>query len=361
MNDEHYMQMALKLAEQGCGRVNPNPMVGAVIVKNGAVIGQGFHAACGKLHAERAALADCKEPPDGAELYVTLEPCCHHGQQPPCTDAILESGIRRVVIGSADPNPLVAGKGVSRLRSHGIEVTEGILRPQCDRLNRVFFHFIRTGLPYVIMKYAMTMDGKIAACTGASKWITGSQARQRVQEDRNRYPAIMTGVGTVLADDPLLTCRLPGSRSPIRIICDTHLRTPLSARIVTTVSAAPTLLVTCCTDSARHQPYVDAGCNVLVVPKRDGHLDLHVLMKLLGARGIDGILLEGGGRLNWSALQSGIVSMVQTYIAPKLFGGELSLSPIEGAGVRLPDDAFRLSIPTVTCLGRDLLLESEVL
>ena len=221
MNDVEYMRLALALAERGRGWTAPNPMVGAVIVKDGAVIGQGWHERYGEPHAERNALAACTADPAGATMYVTLEPCCHHGKQPPCVDAILASGIRRVVIGSADPNPLVAGKGVAILRSRGVEVTESVLREECDALNRIFFHYITTGRPFVSMKYAMTMDGKIAAFTGASKWVTGETARRHVQQQRHRFRGIMVGVGTVLADDPLLTCRMENGRNPIRVICDT--------------------------------------------------------------------------------------------------------------------------------------------
>ena len=184
-------------------------------------------------------------------MYVTLEPCCHHGKQPPCVEAILEAGIRRVVVGSADPNPLVAGKGVALLRSHGVEVTENVLREECDALNRIFFHYITTGWPFVSMKYAMTMDGKIAACTGASKWGTGETARSHVQQQRHRFRGIMVGVGTVLADDPLLTCRMENGRDPVRIICDTNLRTPPQAQVVVTADQIPTILATCCTDPKR--------------------------------------------------------------------------------------------------------------
>ena len=219
MDDSSYMALAVELAERGVGWVSPNPLVGAVLVKDGCVIGRGWHERCGGLHAERAALADCREDPAGAVLYVTLEPCCHTGRQPPCTEAILAAGIRRVVVGSMDPNPLVAGKGVELLRTHGVEVETGVLREQCDALNPVFFHYIRTKRPYVVMKYAMTLDGKIAAYTGASRWITREAARRHVHEMRHRYRGILAGVGTVLSDDPLLTCRIPGGRDPVRIIC----------------------------------------------------------------------------------------------------------------------------------------------
>lgn len=360
MNENDYMNLALELAQKGCGWVNPNPMVGALLVKEGCIIGQGYHETYGAPHAERNALANCIESPHGATLYVTLEPCCHFGKTPPCTDAILQSGIRKVVVGSRDPNPLVAGNGIEQLRRNGIEVLEDVLKPDCDQLNQVFFHFIQTGLPYVVMKYAMTMDGKTATFTGASKWITGDAARHRVHEDRHRYSAIMVGVGTVLADDPLLTCRNNGGRNPVRIVCDTHLRTPLPSRIVATAKQIPTILATCCMDSRIQQPYWDAGCRILTVPQKDGHLDLTELIVRLGQEKIDSILLEGGGMLNWTALQAGIVHKVQAYIAPKLFGGATAKTPVAGMGVPLPNDAVLLTNQTITCFGNDILIESEV-
>ena len=360
MTDTEYMSLAVELAKKGCGWVNPNPMVGAVIVKDGQIIGQGYHEKYGALHAERNALASCESSPAGATIYVTLEPCCHYGKTPPCTDAILESGIRRVVIGSRDPNPQVSGNGIAILRSHGIEVTENRLKDECDALNQSFFHYIQKGTPYVVMKYAMTLDGKIATHQGKSQWITGEAARRRVHEDRHRYSAIMVGVGTVLADDPLLTCRMENSRNPLRIICDTSLRTPLQARLITSTAIAGTLLATAVTDREKHRPYLEAGCDIAVIPEKDGRIDLNCLMRVLGERKIDSVLLEGGGTLNWSALQSGIVNRVQAYIAPKLFGGSAK-TPVAGPGVDFPQEAFRLGKPTITQLGEDILWESEVL
>lgn len=361
MTDTDYMNLALQLAQKGAGWTAPNPLVGAVIVKDGVIIGSGYHQRYGELHAERNALASCTQSPQGATMYVTLEPCCHQGKTPPCTTAIIEAGIQRVVIGSADPNPLVAGKGVQLLRQHGITVTEGVLQDACDKLNQIFFHYIQHKTPYVVLKYAMTMDGKLATRTGASQWITGTTARNRVQQDRHRYSGIMVGVGTVLADDPLLTCRLPHSKTPVRIICDTHLRTPLQSRIVQTAANVPTILATSCTEQQRLAPYQQAGCQILTVPTQEEHLNLSVLMQALGQQGIDSILLEGGSTLNWSALQAGIVHKVQAYIAPKLFGGSAARSPIAGLGVATPDDCIRLSPPQITILDDDILLESEVL
>lgn len=363
MTDSDYMRLALKLAIKGKGRVNPNPMVGAIIVKNGKIIGKGFHQTYGDLHAERNAFADCKargEDAEGATIYVTLEPCCHYGNTPPCTDAIIENKISRVVIGSSDPNPKVAGKGVKKLREHGIEVTEGILQPECDEINSVFFHYITTGLPYVVMKYAMTLDGKTAAYTGKSQWITGETARRSVHETRGALSAIMTGVGTVIADNPMLTCRIPGGKNPVRIICDTKLRTPLDSNVVNTTSEAKTIIATSVCDKRRHQPYIQKGCEIVVVPEYNGHVDLCVLMKELGSRKIDSVLLEGGAELNWSAINCGIVNRVQAYIAPKLFGGKTAKSPMGGAGVESPDGAFIITSPKIQVIGDDILIEGVV-
>lgn len=360
MNDKEYMRLALQLAKKGCGWTSPNPMVGAVVVKEGRIIGQGWHQRYGQAHAERNALASCTEDPQGATLYVTLEPCCHYGKQPPCVDAILDAGIHRVVVGSADPNPLVAGKGIAILRAHGIDVTENVLQEECDALNKVFFHYITTKRPFVSMKYAMTMDGKIAAFTGASKWVTGETARSHVQRQRHRFRGIMVGVGTVLADDPLLTCRMENGRNPVRVICDTHLRTPPQAQVVITADQIPTILATCCADLERQAVYQRAGCQVLCLNEKNGHVDLQQLMERLGREQIDSILLEGGGTLNWAALECGIVQQVQAYIAPKLFGGRDAKTPVEGVGVPAPDDAFRLKNSRLERLGEDLLIESEV-
>ena len=358
--DRQYMKMALELAQKGMGFTAPNPMVGAVIVKNGRIIGQGYHRKYGELHAEREALAVCTEEPKGASIYVTLEPCCHYGKQPPCVNAILEAGIRRVIIGSSDPNPLVAGKGIRILKDHGIEVTENILKEECDKLNEAFFYYIQNKKPYVVMKYAMTMDGKIAAYTGESKWVTGEAARIHVQEQRLKYTGIMVGVGTVLADDPMLTCRLENSRNPVRIICDSHLRTPLTSKIVRTAKTIPTILASSSKDQQKIKNYEEMGCQVLYVPEKNGHIDLNRLMELLGAAKIDSILLEGGGSLNWSALESGIVQKVQTYIAPKLFGGEEAKTPVEGKGFPDPASAVLLKNSEIIRLGDDFLIESEV-
>ena len=360
MEEQEYMRRCVALAKQGIGWTSPNPMVGAVIVKNGRIIGEGWHVRRGELHAERHALSRCTESPDGADLYVTLEPCCHHGRQPPCTDAILAAGIKRVYVGSDDPNPLAAGKGLEILRSKGVEVKTGILKGECDGLNQVFFHFIRTGTPYVVMKYAMTLDGKIAAYTGKSQWITGKDARSRVHQERHRLRGILVGVGTVLADDPMLNCRMEGGRDPVRIVCDTHLRTPADSRLVKSAGRIETILATCCTDPARQRPYLEAGCRVWQLPAVQGRVNLSALMQRLGQAEIDSVLLEGGAELNWSMLEAGLVQKVQVYLAPKLLGGLTARSPIGGQGVPEPGRGWRLENSVIHPIGEDFLIESEV-
>jgi len=361
MIDKKYMQTALELAMKGCGFVNPNPMVGAVIVKDNEIIGKGYHQAYGMFHAERNAIKNCEKPLKGSTLYVTLEPCCHYGKTPPCTQAIIEAGISKVVIGSSDPNPLVRGKGVEELRNNGVEVVEGFLKEECDALNEVFFHYIKTTTPYVVMKYAMTMDGKIATYTNQSKWITGEASRKKVHEDRRKYSGIMVGIGTVLLDDPMLNCRLDNSKNPIRIICDTNLRTPIDSKIVSTAHEIPTIIATSEIDKDKQKTYLDKGCRIIVVPKKNDHIDLKKLIVILGQEQIDSILLEGGGTLNWSALNNGIVKKVQTYIAPKIFGGINAKSPVAGVGVDNPQNSFYLKNTKIIKIDEDVLIESEVI
>lgn len=361
MNDTDYMELALELAKKGQNNVSPNPMVGAVIVKNEKIIGTGYHEVYGGPHAEINALSSCTESPKGASMYVTLEPCCHYGKQPPCTNAIIEAGISHVIAGCTDPNPKVSGHGIHVLQEHGIHVTTGVLHDECEKVNEVFFHYTRTHTPFVVMKYAMTMDGKIATCTGESKWITGDAARKSTHLLRSRYRAIMAGIGTVLADDPLLNCRLCDGRDPIRIICDTTLRTPVESNLIRTADTIPTILATCSHDAHKQNDYRKKGCRILTVPKKENHVDLQKLMELLGAEGIDSILLEGGAELNWAALREGIVQKTAVYIAPKLFGGTDAKTPIEGKGISAISETVMLNNSVITNLGEDILIESEVI
>ena len=372
MPEEKYMRRAIKLAKKGSGHVNPNPLVGAVIVRDGEIIGEGYHECYGQLHAERNAIANAKKRGnslEGSTIYVTLEPCCHYGKTPPCTEAIIEEKIARVVVGSDDPNPLVSGKGFQMLREKGIEVIPHFLKEECDAMNHVFFHYIRTGTPYVAMKYAMTMDGKIACYTGDSKWVTGEESRAHVQTLRNHYKGIMAGIGTVLADDPMLNCRIEGGRDPIRIIADSHLRIPMDSQLVRTAGQQP-LIVACLPDADEEKAaqLKEKGIEVLRIPgvttaditeEQKEVISLPVLMKELGARKIDGILLEGGSQLNESALQAGIVDRIYCYIAPKIFGGAQAKTPVEGQGLTRAADAWQFNRIGMQEFGQDILLEYE--
>ena len=362
MTDQNYMLQAIQLAKQGEGWTNPNPMVGAVIVKNGRIIGKGYHKKCGELHAERNAIASLTESAEGATIYVTLEPCCHYGKTPPCTEAIIEQKIKRVVIGSRDPNPKVSGKGIKMLQEAGIEVIEDFMREECDRLNPVFFHYITTKTPYVVMKYAMTLDGKIATKTGASKWITGEAARAEVQHMRHRYMGIMAGIGTVLADDPMLNVRVEGWKSPIRILCDSGLRIPLDGQIVKSAGKYRTIVAYADSENteAKRKRLHEMGVETICCPDENNQVDLKKLMKYLGEEGIDSILLEGGGTLNDSALRAGIVQEVQAFIAPKLFGGMNSKTPVEGIGVRFPSEAVKLKCTDICQIGEDIRITCQV-
>lgn len=362
MTDQEYMLRAIQLAKKGEGWTNPNPMVGAVIVKDGRIIGEGYHKKCGELHAERNAIASLTESAEGATIYVTLEPCCHYGKTPPCTEAIIEQKIKKVVIGSRDPNPKVAGKGAQILRESGITVVRDFMREECDRLNPVFFHYITTKTPYVVMKYAMTLDGKIATKTGASKWITGEAARAEVQHMRHRYMGIMAGIGTVLADDPMLNVRVEGWKSPIRILCDSGLRIPLDGQIVKSAGKYRTIVAYADSENteAKRKRLHEMGVETICCPDENNQVDLKKLMKYLGEEGIDSILLEGGGTLNDSALRAGIVQEVQAFIAPKLFGGMNSKTPVEGIGVRFPSEAVKLKCTDICQIGEDIRITCQV-
>lgn len=357
---EEYMQRAIKLAKKGTGYTNPNPLVGAVIVKDGKIIGEGYHERIGGLHAERNALKNCKEDPKGAEIYVTLEPCCHYGKTPPCTEALIDAGIKKVYVGNVDPNPKVAGGGIKILKDHGIEVETGILEEECRKLNDIFFHYIQSDLPYVALKYAMTLDGKIATATGQSKWITGEEARKHVHKLRHQYAAIMAGIGTVLADDPMLNARIEHGKDPIRIICDSHLRIQEDCQIVKTAKKIQTIIATISNDQEKIRYLEEKGIKIIKTEAQDGHVNIKELLKQIRNMEIDSVLVEGGGILNESLIQQGLVHKVYAYIAPKLFGGEMAKTPIEGKGIQRIQDAVILDQLTVMSLGNDILVEGKV-
>jgi len=362
--DYKYMQLAYNLAQKGCGGVNPNPLVGALIVKDDRIIGEGYHEIFGGPHAEVNAFRSAKESVEGATMYVTLEPCSHYGKTPPCAQAIVDNKIARVVIGMLDPNPLVSGRGVKLLEEHGIEVESDFLSAELAQMNRVFLKFIQSKKPFVIMKTAMTLDGKIASRTGDSRWVSNEQSRANVHELRNELMGIMVGVDTVIADNPILTTRLTGNkkgRNPIRIVVDSQARIPLDSKMLNTTNEAKTIVAV---TSAANQNKVDqinsSGNEVLVVAEKDGRVDLNQLMQLLGEKGIGGILLEGGATLNYAALESQIIDEVHAYIAPKIIGGNDAKTPVGGDGIEMMKDAVNLQNIRFENIADDILVIGEV-
>lgn len=364
MNHEQYMRQALELAKLGEGHVSPNPMVGCVVVKDGRIIAEGYHEQVGEFHAERNALLRCTEDPTGADLYVTLEPCCHHGRTPPCTDIIIEKGIQRVFVAALDVNPLVAGKGVQILRNANIEVEVGLLEPEALRLNEVFYHFFRTHRPFVAMKYAMTLDGKIACHTGDSQWITGEASRNFVHGLRKKYSAILVGIGTALADDPMLNCRTEEGVDPVRIVADSNLRLPLNSQLVKTAKDIPTIVatteLTLISDEGlkRGEKLQKQGVEILLCGTEQ--VDFDLLLDLLADRGIDSVLVEGGGTVDGSFLEANLIDRVYAFLGPKLVGGTNSKSPIEGSGVDSMADAVELTDLEVERFQDDILITGLV-
>lgn len=355
-NDEYYMRVALDLAASAKGKTNPNPVVGAVIVKDGVIAGTGIHRKAGEPHAEVHAFNNAGDYAKDATLYVTLEPCSHYGKTPPCANLVKESGVKRVVVATQDPNPEVAGRGIGLLRDAGIEVEVGILEKEAQRQNERFIHNMKNGRPFVISKYAMTLDGKLATHTGHSKWITGEQSRHAVHLLRNEVDAILVGIGTVLADNPSLTTRLPegGGKNPVRIILDSELQIPLDAH-VTQVSEAKTIIVTHENASVEKMTSLsEKGIEFIRVPKTDAGLDLEILMDELYKQGITDVLLEGGSEVNASFLRAGLIDKYLIYVAPKLLGGRNSLTPFTGNDVATMDEALDVTISHVDTFGEDI-------
>ncbi len=357
--DEKYMRMALRLAEKARGRTSPNPMVGAVVVKNGRVIARGYHHRAGEPHAEAIALAQAGRAARGGTLYVTLEPCSHTNKRtPPCSPLVVQSGIERVVVAMIDPNPRVSGGGVRALRNAGIEVASGILENEAKKLNEAFIKHISTGMPFITLKVAQTLDGKIATASGESKWITGKKARTEGHKLRDQNDAILVGINTVLKDDPSLTARLPGGRDPIRIVVDSNLRIPITAKVITQRSAASTIVAALASaPKSKVQKLRDAGVEVLTVRAAGGRVDMKDLMKQLGKRDITSVLIEGGSEVNASALQEGIVDKIVMFIAPMLMTGVDSVCSLGGVSPRTLNHALKLRDLTVQFVGPDLMLE----
>jgi diaminohydroxyphosphoribosylaminopyrimidine deaminase/5-amino-6-(5-phosphoribosylamino)uracil reductase len=361
--DEQFMREALALAAQARGRTSPNPMVGSVVVKDGRVVGRGYHIKAGASHGEVAALEDASVHAKGATLYVTLEPCCHYGRTPPCTKTIIAAGIRRVVAAMRDPNPLVSGKGLEELRQAGIEVKLPVLETEAAALNEVFVTYITTKRPFVLLKVAASLDGKIATVTGESRWITNERSRLLVHQLRDQVDVVMVGINTALRDDPLLTTRLPGGggRDPMRLIVDSRLRLPCEARVLTASTTARTLIAT--TPDAPREKRLQleaAGAQVLVVEGEGPGVPLRPLIEQLGAMEVTSILLEGGGELHSSALRAGIVDKVWYFLAPKLIGGRAAPPAIGGEGFARLEEAVTLERVQVRQLDDDLLIEGYV-
>jgi diaminohydroxyphosphoribosylaminopyrimidine deaminase/5-amino-6-(5-phosphoribosylamino)uracil reductase len=353
---EFFMRVALREAEKGVGRTSPNPAVGAVLVRNGRVVARGFHARAGAPHAEVVALRAAGARARGADLYTTLEPCDHYGRTPPCSVAILEAGVRRVVVGSRDPNPLVNGKGIARLRRGGVEVVTGVLAGACDALNAHWFRFISAGRPYVTLKAAVTLDGKIATRTGDARWVTGPEARAWVHRLRDRVDAVLVGAGTARVDDPALTTRLPRGRGrdPVRVVLDTELALPRRLRLFHPDSDAPTL-VAHAARAARAAPRFGPGVEPLACRRGPGGIDLRDLLAKLAARGVTHLLVEGGAKVHARFLASGLVDRVAVFVAPKIVGGD-GVSWISGAGPARMAGALRLDDVRVERIGDDVLV-----
>lgn len=341
VDDKHFMSLALSLAKSATGQTSPNPMVGAVVVKDGQIAGMGAHLRAGEAHAEVHALNMAGERAKGATMYVTLEPCSHHGRTPPCADAVLRAGVSRVVIAMLDPNPQVAGRGAARLKDAGVEVITGVMEKEAQQLNEVFFHYISTGRPFVTIKTASTLDGKTATSTGDSRWISGVKAREEVHQLRHQSDAILVGINTVLADDPALTARLHSQgKQPVRIILDRSLRIPLSARLVTD-KAAPTWIYTTAKAPAEKVASLQAqGVEVILLGEEV--LSIHAVLDSLGQRGITSLLVEGGAEVNGSFLQARAMNKVISYVSCKLIGGRTAPTSFGGDGLELMNDAVLL-------------------
>lgn len=359
MNHELYMKRALEISFDKNRYQSPNPMVGAVIVKDDRIISQGFHKIYGDVHAEVDAIQNATENLEGSTMYVTLEPCSHQGKQPPCVKAIIDAKISKVVVGTLDPNPKVAGKGIKFLKDNNVEVVVGVLEEECKKINEIFFHYIKTNKPFVAMKYAMTLDGKIQTYTGKSKWISSEESRFFTHELRSYYSAIMVGIQTVLLDDPMLNCRTLG-RNPVRIICDTNLRIPIESKIVQSAKEYKTIVATSSNNMEKIEELKKHSVEVINVTQKDNHIDLDSLLEKLASIGIDSILLEGGSTLNWSFLKENLVNKVYAFVSLKLFGGELAKGPIGGIGVESPSLATEIINPKYKYFGNDLLIEGDV-
>lgn len=355
------MKRAIELSKNGYGTVNPNPLVGAVIVNDGKIIGEGFHEYFGGPHAEINAINNTNGETKNTSLFVTLEPCSHFGKTPSCSEEIIRRKFAKVIVGCIDPNPLIAGKGIEMMRNAGIEVKTGVLENEIKKLNEVFFKFIVKKLPFVVMKTAMSLDGKIATKIGNSKWISGEQSRTIVHELRNQYSGIMVGINTIIKDDPLLNIRnITGkTKNPIRIIIDSTARIPLETKVLNTPEISQTIVAV--TDKAplkKINQIKQHGNHVIICQQTNKRVDLKNLMQELAKRNIDSILLEGGGTLNYEALKHGIIDKVIAFIAPKIIGGKNALTPVEGEGISQLNNAIELNNMKIIQSGQDIMIEA---
>lgn len=360
--NEKYMRLAIELAKKGKRKVKKNPLVGAVLVKDGKILGQGYHVAYGMEHAEENAIKNSLESVEGTELYVTLEPCCHFGKRPPCCNLLIDSKISKVYIGCLDPNPKVAGKGVKILENAGVSVQVGILEDECRKINASFFYHIRRKIPYVVLKSAMTLDGKIATPTGDSKWVTSEESRKKVHELRADLDGIMVGINTVIKDDPSLNVRLIEGDDPVRIVVDSKLRIPKEAKILHLESTAKTIIATTEGHDLEKYDYLSKLENVeiIITKSKDGRVDLLDLLQKLYEKDISSILLEGGGTLNYEMLSHNLVSKVMFFIAPKIIGGKNALTPVEGQGIQIMGHAIDIKNMNIQKIVSDFLLEGDV-
>jgi len=359
---EYYMRRAINLARKGLGHTSPNPMVGAVIVKDGSVISEDYHRKVGEYHAERLAIENAKEDVSGATLYVNLEPCCHHGRTLPCTDIIIKSGIKRVVAAITDPYPEVSGKGIEKLKESGVDVISGILEQPAFKLNEAYIKRVKTGFPFVIYKTAMTLDGKIALSNGESQWITSERSRKYSHFIRSRVDGILTGAKTVINDNPSLDVRLKKKfKNPVPIIFDGNLEIPLNRKLFQDVDKKGTIVFTRDhKDETKIKKLESIGIKVIKVPGKDQFIDLKEAMKIIGKSGMSSIMLECGGNLAYSMLEKVLIDKVYFFIAPKIFGGANSLTSFEGAGINNISDAFKIKNIKSRLIGTDFLIEGYV-
>ncbi|RDY23822.1 bifunctional diaminohydroxyphosphoribosylaminopyrimidine deaminase/5-amino-6-(5-phosphoribosylamino)uracil reductase RibD [Romboutsia maritimum] len=355
------MKKALKLAKLGNGFVSPNPLVGCIIVKNNKIIATGYHQKFGENHAEVNAIKNCTENLEGSTLYVNLEPCCHYGKTPPCVDIIIKNKIKKVVISTLDPNPLVSGCGVKKLRDNNIDVEIGILAEEALKLNEVFFHYIKTNKPLCIVKSAISLDGKIATKYNESKWISNEKSRNLTHQYRHKYQSIMVGINTVINDNPLLTCRLSKNVShPIRLIIDTNLKIPITSNVVKDKSSK-TIIFTCNNDTSKINILTRECVDIIICPIKDNKVDLDFVIKKLGDLNISSVLVEGGGNLNFSLFKSNLVDKLKLFICPKIIGGIKSPSFVSGDGIDKLCDATNLFIYNIKSIENDILVEADVL